>query len=272
MSKSHLPPVAVLILAGLPLLLSGCGSVVASGRNAEGVKLFQQSQYDQALHQFQEASYADAANADAYYNQAATYHRLGKMNNSQSDLQKAETYYNLCLDRNNNHAECYRGLAVLLAEQGRTQEAFRLVDGWVSQQPTSADARIELARLWEEFGDRNSAKEHLVEALTIQPDNPRALAALGKIREDSGDPAQALANYQRSFWYDGHQPQVASRISALQAATNPSIVASQPTSNPTVIAPPTYTPTYPYVPAAAPATPPASDQSQIGNRDPGPIR
>ena len=171
---------ALPILACFSLLFSGCGSVVASGRNSEGVKLFQQSQYDQALRQFQEASYADAANADAYYNQAATYHRLGKMNNAQGDLQKAETYYNLCLDRNNNHAECYRGLAVLLAEEGRSQEAFRLVEGWVAQQPTSADAKIELARLCEEFGDRNSAKEHLVEALTIQPDNPRALAALEK--------------------------------------------------------------------------------------------
>ena len=261
-----------LVLAFLPLVFSGCGSVIASSRNADGVKLFQQSQYDQALRQFQEASYADAANADAYYNQAATYHRLGKMNNSPADLQKAETYYNLCLDRNSNHAECYRGLAVLLAEQNRSQEAFRLVEGWAAQQPTSADARIELARLYDEFGDRNAAKEHLVEALTIQPDNPRALAALGKIREDAGDTAQALANYQRSFWYDNHQPQVASRISALQGAANPSIVANSSTANPSIVAAPTYTPTYPYVPAAAPATQPASDQNQIGNRDPGPIR
>ncbi|MGA2797573.1 MAG: tetratricopeptide repeat protein [Thermoguttaceae bacterium] len=252
---------AFLILALLPLPFTGCGGITASGRNAEGVKLFQQSQYDQALRSFQEASYADGGNADAYYNQAATYHRLGKMNNNaQGDLQKAETYYNLCLDRNNNHADCYRGLAVLLAEEGRTQECFRLVEGWVSQQPTSADAKIELARLCEEFGDRNSAKEHLVEALTIQPDNPRALAALGKIREDSGDPAQALANYQRSFWYDNHQPQVASRISALQGSTNPSIVSTAPY----LLAPP-------YIPAAT-GVPPTFDQSQMVNRDPAPLR
>ena len=253
MSKSHLPAVALMFFAGWSLFVTGCGGITASGRNADGVKLFQQSQYDQALRQFQEASYADANNADAYYNQAATYHRLGKMNNNaQGDLQKAETYYNLCLDRNNNHADCYRGLAVLLAEQGRTQEAFRLVEGWVSQQPTSADAKIELARLCEEFGDRNSAKEHLVEALTIQPDNPRALAALGKIREDTGDTAQALANYQRSFWYDSHQPQVASRISALQSGTNPYVVPMNTT--------------VPTVPTDQ------SQQSQMVNRDPAPLR
>jgi tetratricopeptide (TPR) repeat protein len=239
-----------LFLAAIPLICTGCGSVTASGRNSQGVRMFQQSQYDQALAQFQEASYADPNNADAYYNLAATYHRLGKLNNQQSELQKAETYYNLCLDRNRDHADCYRGLAVLLAEQGRNQEAFRLVEGWVSQQPASPDAKIELARLNEEFGDRNAAKEHLIEAITIQPNNSRALAALGKIREDTGDTAQALANYQRSFWYDKSQQQVASRISSLQTGTNPYIVPSNTT-----------------VPIV-----PAPDQPQMVNRDPQPLR
>jgi tetratricopeptide (TPR) repeat protein len=236
----------------LPFLFTGCGSVTASGRNAEGVRLFQQSQYDQALRQFQEASYADPNNADAYYNLAATYHRLGKTNNQQADLEKAETYYNLCLDRNRNHADCYRGLAVLLAEQGRTQEAFRLAEGWVNQQPNSADAKIELARLCEEFGDRNTAKNHLIEALSIQPDNARALAALGKIREDTGDATQALANYQRSLWYDNHQPQVASRISALQSTMNPYVTPQFQTA-----------PLSPIDPA---------NQTQMVNRDPAPLR
>ncbi len=251
MSKRH-AAAAWFGVAGLLLFIAGCGGITASGRNAEGVRMFQQAQYDQALRQFQEASYADPTNADAYYNLAATYHRLGKVNNQQGDLEKAETYYNLCLDRNRNHADCYRGLAVLLAEQGRTQEAFRLVEGWVSQQPGAADAKIELARMCQEFGDSNAAKERLVEALTIQPDNARALAALGKLREDSGDTAQALANYQRSFWYDSHQPQVASRISALQSTLNPYVVPQSPNA--------------PW----SPATP--GDQTQMVNRDQAPLR
>jgi tetratricopeptide (TPR) repeat protein len=249
-SRSFKAVIAFSVVAAIAV--SGCGSLDASGRNAEGVRLYQQSQYDQALRQFQEASYADPTNADAYYNMASTYHRMGKLNNQPADLEKAETYYNLCLDRNNNHADCYRGLAVLLAEQGRTQESFRLVEGWVSQQPTSPGAKIELARLCQEFGDRNAAKEHLVDALSLQPDNARALAALGKIREDSGDTSQALANYQRSYWYDSRQPQIASRISALQTSLNPTITPLGP---------------------AAPLTPTVqSEQTQMVNRDPAPLR
>ncbi len=199
--------------------LTGCGEIAAQGRNTEGVRLFQQGHYPEAIHEFQEASYADPNSADAYYNIAATYHRTGRLEHRQADLEQAESYYNLCLDRDPNHTECYRGLAVLLAEQGRKEEAFRLIEGWVQRQPASAEAKIELARLNDEFGNRQAAKEYLIEALVAQPDNPRALTALGKIREDSGDTAQALANYQRSLMQDNRQSQVAARMAALQTGT-----------------------------------------------------
>jgi len=216
-------------LAAILLGLTGCGGFDAQGRNAEGVRLFQQARYQEAAKHFQEATYADPNNADAYYNLAATYHRIGKLEHRQTDLDQAETYYNLCLDRNAEHTDCYRGLAVLLAEQGRNEEAFRLVEGWVQRQPGSADAKVELARLNEEFGNREVAKDHLIEALAVQPDNPRALTALGKIRDDGGDSVQALANYQRSLWQDNRQPEVAARVAALQGG--PATAASAPAAD-----------------------------------------
>jgi Tfp pilus assembly protein PilF len=207
-----------LLLGGLCLLpLAGCGEFASCGRNAEGVRLFQQARYDEAMQQFQEASYDDPRNSDAYYNIAATHHRIGRLEHRKSDLDRAETYYNLCLDQNPNHTDSYRGLAVLLAEQGRTDEAFRLVEGWAQRQPGLADAKVELARLNEEFGNRQVAKDQLIEALVIEPENPRALSALGKIREDAGQREQALANYRRSLLSDNRQPQVASRLAALQS-------------------------------------------------------
>ena len=189
--------VAGLALLAAILACTGCEGIIAQSRNSEGVQLYQQAQYQAALREFQEATYSDPSNADAYYNLAATYHRIGRLEHRQADLNQAETCYNLCLDRNANHTDCYRGLAVLLAEEGRKEAAFRLIGGWVERSPDVADAKIELARLNEEFGNRQAAKEQLIEALAIQPDNPRALTALGKIREDSGETGQALANYQR---------------------------------------------------------------------------
>jgi tetratricopeptide (TPR) repeat protein len=149
---------------------------------------------------------------------------MGKAENRPDYLAQAENLYNLSLDhaeRGNapNQRECYRGLAVLLGEQGRYDEARRLLQGWADRQAGSADAKIELARLEEEMGNKPAAEQRLVDALAVDPNNPRALAALGKIREDMGQQSQALANYQRSLASDRFQPAVAARVSALQAST-----------------------------------------------------
>jgi tetratricopeptide (TPR) repeat protein len=218
-------PVVLLAAAGalavLSVLLSGCGNVTASARNAEGVRLFQQARYHEAIRHFQEATYTDPGNPDGYYNLAATHHRLGILENRPSDLEQAERYYNMCLDecerRGRSPRDGYRGLATLLVEQGRTDDAMRLLQGWVDREPSSADARIELARLSEEFGDRHAAKERLLEALAIEPDSPRALAALGRIREESGEQAEALTAYQRSLAKNPFQADVAARVAALQS-------------------------------------------------------
>jgi tetratricopeptide (TPR) repeat protein len=211
----------------VPLLsLTGCTEFMAQQQNASGVRLYQQGQYADALRDFQEATYSNPRDADGYYNQAATYHRLGKQNHCESDLKLAEKFYNDCLDRNPNHTECYRGLAVLLAERGDKDAAFRLVQGWADREPKVADAKVELARLYDEFGNRQAAQTCLYEAIEAQPDNARALTALAKMRDDAGDKAQALANYQRSFNNDSRQPFVASRICALKKSLAPAPAAN----------------------------------------------
>lgn len=189
--------------------------MMASGQNIEGVRLLQQGQPHAALQRFQQVATTDPTNADAYYNMAATYHRVGTQNNDKQHLEQAETLYNQCLDLDENHIDCRRGLAVLLAETSRSDRAFNLLKNWVDSNPTSADARIELARLYEEFGDVETAKLHLNQAIQVDGNSHRAWTALGKIREQLGDPTQALANYQRSYGLNSFQPQVAERIAML---------------------------------------------------------
>jgi Flp pilus assembly protein TadD len=76
-----------------------------------------------------------------------------------------------------------------------------------------------MARLAEEQGDKVAAQRDLIEAVTIDPHNARALTALGKLREESGDTGQALTNYQRSLAFNRNQPEVAARVAKLQSAT-----------------------------------------------------
>jgi tetratricopeptide (TPR) repeat protein len=209
----------ILFLAGLCLpVAAGCGSIAAQSRNAEGVRLFEQGRYQESIAQFEKAINSDPKNADGYHNLAEVYHRLGVTNRDPSHLAQAEQHYNRCLDRDENHRQCYRGLAVLLVEQERSEEAFRLIEGWVDRNPAAAEPKIELARLLEEFGDRQAAKERLLEALSADPQNACALAALGRLREQMGEHALALHNYQQSLWHDRFQPEVAARVATLQSS------------------------------------------------------
>ncbi len=203
------------------LLLSfsaGC-RMVADGQNIEGVRLEQQGQHHAALQRFQQAITSNPTNADAYYNMAATYHHIGIEENDKRQLEQAETLYNQCLDLDENHTDCRRGLAVLLTETNRSDRAFNLMKNWANSQPQLAEARIELARLYEESGDFETAKLHLNKAILLEQHNARAWAALGNIREQLGDQEQALANYQRSYNLNSFQPGVAQRIASLSRST-----------------------------------------------------
>jgi len=189
--------------------------MMADGQNIEGVRLLQQGQTQAAMHRFQQVAIANPTNADAKYNLAATYHRLGQQTGSQLQIDQAEQLYNQCLDLDPNHVDCRRGLAALLVDTKRTDRAFNLLKNWVASAPRSGDARIELARLYHEHGELETAKLHLNQALLVNENSYRAWAALGRIREEQNQPAQALANYQRSVRLNNFQPQVAARIASL---------------------------------------------------------
>lgn len=193
-----------------------CGCQASSGLHSQGVANFRQGRFQDAIQTFQQALVNNPTDADAYYNLAATYYEIGKRNNDQNLLSQAEGLYNQCLDLAPNHVDCYRGLASLLVDTDRSKSAFTLLKGWSQQNLQAADARIELARLYEEFGDKDSAVRYLTDALNIDARNPRAWAALANVREQQGQLAQALSNYRQAYQLNQALPGMTNRIAALQ--------------------------------------------------------
>jgi tetratricopeptide (TPR) repeat protein len=221
------PPVTSTILRGAPLwLLVACAGCGWMGRNdnAEGVRLYQQGNYLGAVNHFQQALAKQPGSPDCFYNLGATYHQQSKLFGRPADMQTAEQYYHLCLARDPNHEACQRALAVLLVEEQRGDEAVGLLQSWAQRQPNDPDPQIELARLCQEHGDIRAAENHLIDALSIEPNNARALVALGQIRETTGDNGQALANYSRALSVDGQQPAVVAKVAALNGAAQGGVV------------------------------------------------
>lgn len=210
--------------------------MMSQNDNCNGVAYYRQGQYQQAVAKFQTAVQTDPTNADAMYNLAAAYHLQAKQTNDQAAWQQAEALYNRCLDLNKDHVDCHRGLAVLLVETNRQDKAFTLMKNWAISSPQVASARVELARLYEEFGDQQQATAWLSSALSANPNDARALAALGRIREQQGDVVQAIDNYRRAYAVNPTAPGVGERLAALTRQQAPA--ATTPAVAPVYAAPP----------------------------------
>lgn len=196
------------------ILFAGCSS--SQGLNLAGARSFERGNYQRAIQQFQDSLAKNPGNADAHYNLASAYYQVGKAQNAPAFLQQSESLFNQCLDVRPDHVACHRGLAALLVDTNRPESAFTLLKRWSGRSPQLAEPKIELARLYEEFGDYDNATRNLTEALNLQPGNSRAWAAIGRLRERDGKLAQALSNYQQAYNLNQRNPAIASRIASLQ--------------------------------------------------------
>ncbi|MCH2360591.1 MAG: tetratricopeptide repeat protein [Pirellulales bacterium] len=204
-----------LVLFIILLFSTGC-SITSDGWNAQGVQAFQNGDHRGAVQKFQYALNADSTNSDSFYNLGRVYHEIGKKNGDDAFLLEAETLYNRCLDLSADHVDCHRGLAVLLVDTGRKQEAFALLNNWAKDRPSMSQPRVELARLYEEQGDLQTARLHLESAVKLNANNARAHTALAALSERQGDVRTAYAAYQKSLMVNPNQPNVGKRLALVR--------------------------------------------------------
>ncbi len=218
---------ASLVVLAAVSLIAGC-NIGSQQNNVAGRQAFQSGNTVQAIGRFQRAISQDPRNADAYYNLAATFYALGRgpggqtaaasqaNNGAGQYLAQAEQLYRQAISLNGNHPEAHRGLAALLIETGRESFAFDLINGWKDRSPQSAEPLIELARLYQEYGDRRHATDLLADAIRVDSGNVRAYTAMGDLREQDGQDLLALDNFMRALQIGGAQPEIVGRVAQLQ--------------------------------------------------------
>ncbi len=189
----------------------GCNLGV-NQRNIAGRQAFESGQTAMAVNEFQQAIRLNPQNADAYYNLGATYYAMGKQQKNQEWVGQAEQLYRQAIALNDQHVEAHRGLAALLIESGKEQYAFDLMNEWKTRYPNSPDPAIELARLYQEYGDNRRATDLLADAIRLDNQNIRALKAMGHVRDIQGQTQLALDNYLRVLQIDNRQTEVATRV------------------------------------------------------------
>lgn len=221
-------------VAALSILLTlGC---VSQNKTAEGMRYYGQAQYDAALSAFQAVTKAYPNDPNALYNVAATYHqsgkaalKLGQAATVQYLYEQAAQHYQLCLAQDSNYADAYRGLAALYMDCQNGDAAYQLLSKWYGSNPVAAEPKIELARYYQEFAQictiqgripdakrcRDAAENLLQQVLAAESTNYRALRAIGYLKEQNGDIAGAVLDYNRSLQAHSPQQDLEDRIAAL---------------------------------------------------------
>jgi tetratricopeptide (TPR) repeat protein len=226
------------VLAGL----TGC-NLNADRHNITGIQAFQTGQTSQAINEFQRALTANPNNANAYYNLGVSYSALAKQTKNQQLSNQAEQLFRQAISLNGQHAEAHRALAALLVETGREQYAFDLLQQWQQRSPGQTQPLVELARLYQEYGDNRRASDLLTDALKLDSNCKVALQALGHVRESQGQYQLAMENYLRVLQLDPSQTDVANQVARLQTR-----LAQQPASVNPNLPPPRYGSTIPNTP------------------------
>ncbi len=207
------------MLAGLLCVISlvGC-NLGAQRHNTIGRQAFEQGQFPTAINEFQSALNLNPNNADAYYNLGTSFYSMGKQSNNAQWLKQAEELYRHSISLNDQHVDAHRGLAALLIETNQEKYAFDLINTWKERYPTSTEPIVELARLYQEYGDNRRATDLLADALKIDSSNVRVLKAMGHVREIQGQTHLALDNYLRVLQIEGQaEPMIVSKVASLQA-------------------------------------------------------
>lgn len=204
-----------LLLIPIACCFAGCNLGVQQ-HNIAGRQAYETGQYTVAINEFQKAIQLNPQNADAYYNLGSSYYAIGKQTKNDQAIKGSEQLFRQAIAINDKHVDAHRALAAMLIETGQEKYAFDLMNTWKNRYPSSTEPNIELARLYQEYGDNRRATDLLADALRIDSQNVRALKAMGHIREVQGETHLALDNYLRVLQIDNRQTDVAQRVTALQ--------------------------------------------------------
>ncbi|MSU76640.1 MAG: tetratricopeptide repeat protein [Gemmataceae bacterium] len=180
------------------------------GYNDDGVHLFAAGEFGKALECFDLALTLHPHDSVILYNMGQCYERQG-------DLPRAEQYYASCVERDAKHADARLALITIQYRTGRTGAANLVIEDWLKQQPTTADALV--ADAWRLRQQRAipAAQARLHQALSLDRNNRRALTELAILYELQGLPDRSLALYEQILEREPTQIDIADRVAQLRA-------------------------------------------------------
>lgn len=211
--KFSLRPAVLLLYPIWFFFLTGCPAATdhrIREFNEDGVSLFGRGDYRNARDSFDAALTLKPRDAGLLYNLGQCHDRLG-------EHVRAEQYYTQCLQVDPRHTEARQAYAALQYRLGRSTEADRMIEDWLGQEPSYADAHALVGWKLRQQRAYPEAQEQLQRALVMDPGNRLALTELAILYEQTNMPERALVLYERVLNRYPRQEDVEARVRDLKA-------------------------------------------------------
>ena len=128
---------------------------------------------------------------------AAAFHALGRHLQREGRLDDAERAFRRALDFDPAYTEARNALAVLAASRGDLAQAISTLSSLVDLHPDQPHLLANLGYALYLNGDYVQAKERLIQALTIAPDNDSARQKLALVKEKLGETSDEQGTEQQ---------------------------------------------------------------------------
>jgi tetratricopeptide (TPR) repeat protein len=127
------------------------------------------------------------------------HNNLGLLLADNGRTDEAMAHYQKALELDPNHAEAHNNLGNLLKKMGRTDEAMAHYQKALELNPNYSEAHNNLGNLFTKMGQTDEAMAHFLKALEFNPNYAEAHSNLGVLLEKMGRTVEAMAHYRKAL-------------------------------------------------------------------------
>jgi serine/threonine-protein kinase len=199
--------VALLLLAGGGAWWATRGNTTASSAIVtttaaadyykQGIELYKEGNYEEAIEQFTSAITLDPNSPQAYSGRGLVYYRLAKYDKAIQDYDQA-----IALDETN--ATWYNDRGLAYNKQGNNDQAIENYDQAIALNKTFTDAYINRGSAYKTMGKHDQAINDYNTAIALDSSNPVAYNNRGGAYKAKGDYDKAIADYTQAIALDGN--------------------------------------------------------------------
>jgi len=146
---------------------------------------------------------------------------LAKFYVGNEDLERAKELFTRALEIKSDYVDAAVSLSILEENEGKTEEAIKLMAELVSKVPSSVDARFQFGRLYYNQGQYDKAIEQFEIAMRIFPNHSNSIYSLGLAYQKKGDKTKALEMFKKVLELNPGNKEIQDRIDEVSSVSKP---------------------------------------------------